>query len=213
MSEHQQPAVPSRYTLAILLFEGFDLLQVSAAISLFHALPEKFEILLISESGESVASQQQIVLNADLSYQALMAYDILYVPGGSGIDTVTGNDRLISWLAKQCRHDTLVCSSCLGAALLAQAGLLENHTATTNKQHFHWVTQFGKQVNWRPVARWTQDKRVFTSSGGTACLDMFIAIIAEFLNEETARKLAINLEYLWINDPEDDPFAPLHIVE
>ena len=213
MSEHQQPAVPSRFTLAIVLFEGFDLLQVSAAIALFHGLPEKFDILLTSENGEAVASQQGIVLNTDLSYQTLMAYDILFVPGGSGVESALLNENLIHWLTKQNRHDTLICSSCLGAVLLAQAGLLENHSATSNKQHYHWATTFGNHVKWNPVARWTRDKRVFTSSGNTACLDMFIAVIADFLNEEAARKVAIKMEYLWIHDPDDDPFAPLHIVE
>lgn len=213
MSEHQQPDVPSRDTLAILLFEGFDLLQVSAAISLFHALPEKFEILLVSDNGEMMTSQQGISLNADLSYQALLSYDILYVPGGRGIEKSISDEPLLEWLTKQNRHDTVLCSSCLGSALLAQAGLLTGHAATTNKQHYHWVTQYGKQVNWTPVARWIQDKRIFTSSGNTACLDMFIAVIEAYIDEETARKLAITMEYLWINDSEDDPFAPLHIVE
>ncbi|MGR5062868.1 DJ-1/PfpI family protein [Photobacterium sp. DNB22_13_2] len=213
MSEHQQPDAPSRDTLAILLFEGFDLLQVSAAISLFNALPEKFDILLVSDNGEMMTSQQGISLNADLSYQALLAYDILYVPGGSGVEKYIKNEQALEWLAKQNRHDTLLCSSCLGSALLAQAGLLKDHAATTNKQHYHWVTQYGTQVNWVPVARWTQDQRVFTSSGQTACLDMFIAVVKTYISEETARKLAITMEYLWINDSKDDPFAPLHIVE
>ena len=213
MSEHQQPAVPSSYTIAILLFEGFDLLQVTSAISLFHALPEKFEILLVSEGDEIVPSQQGITLNTDLSYQTLMAYDILFVPGGYGVEAAAQNSILINWLAKQNRHETLVCSSCLGAVLLAQAGLLEERLATTNKQHYHWATKFGQNVNWNPVARWTKDKRIFTSSGNTACLDMILAVIAEFIDEEAARKLAIEMEYLWIHDPDDDPFAPLHIVE
>ena len=133
MSEHQQPAVPAKFTLAILLFDGVDLLQVSAAISFFSHLPEKFEILLVSENGESVSCQQGIVLNADLNYQGLMAYDILFVAGGAGIESATHNDALVGWLAKQNRHDTLVCSSCVGAALLAQAGLLEG-SHRNNKQ-------------------------------------------------------------------------------
>lgn len=42
---------------------------------------------------------------------------------------------------------------------------------------------------------------------------MALAIIAYQFGDNVARKVAVEAEYLWQNDPDDDPFAPLHIVK
>ncbi|MGF1686781.1 DJ-1/PfpI family protein [Photobacterium japonica] len=212
MSEIPQPAEKPQYTIAILLYEGVDLLTTSTAITTFKQHPDVFEVQLLSEQGLAICSQQGVSLAADKDCLTATSYDILIVPGGQGVQAALDSAVLMAWLRQQTYPLRYVCGLGTGAALLAQAGLLTDYAATTDKRHFHWVSGFGEGINWCPVARWVQDEHRFTASGGMATLDMCLALIAHFMNEDTARKTAIALEYIWINDPDDDPFAPLHIV-
>lgn len=213
MSETHQQDRPPRFTLAILLYNQFDLLQVSSVLSVFSLYPDNFTIQLISEHGQAVTSQQGYTLSVDQSCYTLSELSVLYIPGGNGVEQQAMNPRLCEWIEKQHQPEHYLCASCTGTALLANAGVLTSKSATTNKRLYRWVTGFGNEVDWFPVARWVQDGNIFTASGGIACLDMSLALLAELLNEETARKTAIRLEHIWLSDPSDDPFAPLHIVQ
>ena len=204
--------MPSKLTVITLLFEQFELLDVFGPLEMFGLLPEQYQLKLVSEQGGAISSSQGIQVLTDYSFQDIFLTDVLIIPGGEGIKSEVNNSNLLAWLNKTAPNIQYICSVCTGAVILANAGLLEGRKATTNKKHYHWVTQYGKEIDWQPVARWVQDGAVFTSSGTAAGIDMSLAVIAEQNNEDVARKVAIHAEYLWQNDPNDDPFAPLHIV-
>jgi len=204
--------MPLKLTVTTLLFEQFELLDVFGPLEMFGLLPDKYQLKLVSEQGGAISSSQGIKVLTDYSFQDIFLTDILIIPGGEGIKNEVNNSNLLAWLNKTAPNIQYICSVCTGAVILANAGLLEDCKATTNKKHYHWVTRYGKDIDWQPVARWVQDGTVFTSSGTAAGIDMSLALIAEQYSEEVARKVAIHAEYLWQNDPNDDPFAPLHIV-
>jgi transcriptional regulator GlxA family with amidase domain len=99
---------------------------------------------------------------------------------------------------------------CTGAALLACAGLLDGRRATSNKAVFRWVSSLGKGVDWVPEARWVEDGNVFTSSGGSAGIDMTLAVIASLEGRDAAVRIAERMEYEWHEDAAWDPFAKIH---
>ena len=101
----------------------------------------------------------------------------------------------------------LVSSICTGAALLAQAGLLEGYRATTNKRAFAWVTSHGKNVLWRSRARWVEDGKRWTSSGIAAGIDMAAAMIARWEGQEVCHQVLERAEIEVSLDPDSDPFA------
>ncbi|MGF1791109.1 DJ-1/PfpI family protein [Photobacterium profundum] len=204
--------MPSKLTVTTLLFEQFELLDVFGPLEMFGLLPDTYQLKLVSEQGGIISSSQGIQVLTDFSFQDTFLTDVLIIPGGEGIKNEVDSSNLLAWLNNTAPNIQYICSVCTGAVILANAGLLEGRKATTNKKHYHWVTQYGKEIDWQPVARWVQDGAVFTSSGTAAGIDMSLAVIAEQNSEDVARKVAIHAEYLWQNDPNDDPFAPLHIV-
>ncbi|MGF1887097.1 DJ-1/PfpI family protein [Photobacterium profundum] len=204
--------MPSKLTVTTLLFEQFELLDVFGPLEMFGLLPDTYQLKLVSEQGGIISSSQGIQVLTDFSFQDTFLTDVLIIPGGEGIKNEVNSSNLLAWLNNTAPNIQYICSVCTGAVILANAGLLEGRKATTNKKHYHWVTQYGKEIDWQPVARWVQDGAVFTSSGTAAGIDMSLAVIAEQNSEDVARKVAIHAEYLWQNDPNDDPFAPLHIV-
>lgn len=213
MSEIPQPATPPHYVIGVLLYDGIDLLSLSSILTVFQSLPEHFDIQLISERAEPINSQQGIMLNATQDCYAHPSFDVFIIPEGAGIISMLDNSPFMHWLTALHQPSRYLCGLGTGAALLAKAGQLTQRRATTNKKHFHWVAALNEAVKWQPVARWVYDDHRFTASGGMAGIDMCLALLAHLINEETARKTAIQLEHLWIHDPDDDPFAPLHLVE
>ena len=107
-------------------------------------------------------------------------------------------------MAKNVELTTTVCT---GTALLARTGLLDNRAATSNKMAWDWVTQHGPNVNWRRRARWVDDGNIITSSGVSAGIDMALALIARLHGRATAEQAARVMEYIWNDDPANDPFA------
>ncbi len=114
---------------------------------------------------------------------------------------------MLDFLRAQDRHTQLTTSVCSGAWLLAQAGLLEGRRATTNKLYFKVATALPAKVDWVKHARWVEDGKYITSSGVSAGTDMALALAAKFHGADAARQLAHSLEYQWIEDPNNDPFA------
>jgi transcriptional regulator GlxA family with amidase domain len=96
---------------------------------------------------------------------------------------------------------------CTGSALLARTGLLDDRPATSNKIAWDWVVAQGPRVRWQRRARWVDDGNVLTSSGVSAGIDMALALIARLNGRDLALTAARNMEYVWHEDPGDDPFA------
>ncbi|GAD31547.1 putative intracellular protease/amidase [Photobacterium leiognathi lrivu.4.1] len=199
-------------TVTLFLFDRFQLLDAFGPLQMFSLLPEFYTLQTISQTGITVTSQQQIQIEPQFSFNDKFQSDILIIPGGAGLQAIIHDPLTLFWLKRFAPKQTLICSVCTGAALLATAGLLNYRRATTNKKQFHWVQKLGHNVEWQSSARWVRDSNIFTASGGSSGIDMALAVIGYQLGDSVARKVAIEAEYLWQNDPDDDPFAPLHIV-
>jgi transcriptional regulator GlxA family with amidase domain len=147
---------------------------------------------------------------ADYALADCPPIDVMLVPGGIGTRREVNNTKLLEWFVRRAAEAEIVTSICTGAALLARAGLLDGHRATTNKLSFKWVTEQGPAVEWIKQARWVEDGKFATSSGVSAGIDMTLALIAKLAGVETAEQVAIRMEYEWHRDPQWDPFAKIH---
>ena len=197
----------SKRTLGVVLFEGFELLDVFGPLEMFGLAADHFEIRLISESGGVVASRQGPKSICDDSFQSAPAIDVLLVPGGIGTRREVNNPVLLNWLKKRSQHAELVASVCTGSALLAKAGVLDGLRATSNKLAFVWAASQSEKVQWQQQARWVEDGKVFSSSGVSAGIDMSLAMIAKLVSQQAAEDAANFAEYTWQRDADCDPFA------
>ena len=198
-----------QYSIAALVFHEFELLDLFGPLEMFGMYPESFDISIVGQSSDLVASTQGPAVAVDNTFNPARQFDILLVPGGRGTRREVSNRPLLDWLIAQAADAAWVTSVCTGSALLAAAGLLENRRATTNKNAFNWVAGHGSNVEWVKQARWVEDKNYFTSSGVSAGIDMSLAVIAAILGQEQAQQAANRTEYDWHKDPDWDPFAQL----
>ncbi|HRD70027.1 MAG TPA: DJ-1/PfpI family protein [Legionella sp.] len=193
-------------TLGVLLFPGFETLDVFGPIEIFGLLPEQFKIVLIAQNQGLIKSVQGQSVFAEYDFTNVTELNYLLVPGGLGTRTEIDNSTLIAWIKAQSVKLELVLSVCTGAALLAKAGVLDGHKATTNKIAFNWVAKQGPDVDWIKKARWVDDGKYITSSGISAGIDMSLYVVSRQLGTEVAASVAQRAEYTMNLNADNDPF-------
>jgi transcriptional regulator GlxA family with amidase domain len=197
-------------SIAVVLFNEFELLDVFGPLEMFGMVPDSFEICMVAERTGEVASRQGPKSVVEHGFSEGRQYDILLVPGGKGTRKEVENQALLEWLRKQSAGAEYVTSVCTGSAILARTGVLDGVRATTNKRAFPWAAAQGDKVDWQKEARWVEDGKFFTSSGVSAGMDMSLALIAKLLGQATAEDVATWTEYEWHRDAGRDPFAKIY---
>ena len=202
--------------VAVVLFEGFTVLDVYGPVQAFASvrLPRPdgswhrlFDIVTIAEKAGPVKSGEGPTTHADYAFADAPAYDVLLVPGGFGTRKAVNNTALLLALTAASRAATVTTTVCTGSALLARTGLMDNRPATSNKIAWDWVVQQGPRVRWERQARWVDDGDLVTSSGVSAGMDMALSVVGRLHGVDMARQAARFMEYVWHEDPRDDPFA------
>ena len=196
--------------VGMLVFDGFELLDVFGPLEMFGCLRDRVHIVMIGERDGQIASSAGPKVLVDCAIAKTPKLDVFMIPGGGGTRREVNNTHLIEAVKSLAERTPHVASICTGAAVLARTGLLDGKRATTNKRAFKWATSQGPAVQWVRQARWVEDGKYFTSSGISAGTDMAVALIDRLLGRETAQAVADDAEYRWNSDSTDDPFAKLN---
>ncbi|KAF9070231.1 class I glutamine amidotransferase-like protein [Rhodocollybia butyracea] len=140
-------------------------------------------------------------------------FDIIMIPGG-----ITGTPELVDrslleFIKHQGPGAKHIFTICTGSWILAGTGLLNGKKATSNKSLFKKITESTKDMNitWIPKARFVvnDDKKIWTSSGVTAGLDMANAFLEYLAGPEIGKELGAAIEMRFMG-AEDDEFASIY---
>lgn len=197
--------------ISIVLFHDFELLDVFGPAELFGFI-EGWQVEYLAPTMEPVQSAQGVRVVPDRTYADFLSQkshstQLLMIPGGRGTRPLTADTGFLGWLKAASTQADIVSSVCTGAALLACAGILDGHRATSNKRAFEWVKSFGHNIQWERSARWVHDGNLWTSSGIAAGIDMAAALIAELVGEDERDRICGRAEIVITKNSKDDPFA------
>jgi transcriptional regulator GlxA family with amidase domain len=200
--------------LGVLLFPGFELLDVFGPLEMFGVLRHfgevSVEITIVAKEAGAVTSGPGLEVLADGGYADCSPLDMILVPGGLGTREAVSDQALVTWLYERAEVAETVMTVCTGTQLLAATGLIDGMRATTNKAFFSTIAEGRPQVEWVKEARWVKDGKFVTSSGVSAGMDMALSVIADMAGTEVAEGIALVTEYEWHRDPSWDPFAARH---
>jgi transcriptional regulator GlxA family with amidase domain len=155
----------------------------------------QYEISVVSASRElQVRTSSGLVLSCEKSiYDIDFKIDTLIVGGFSMRNDWDSQPELVAWLKSNYTGIRRIAAVCLGAFLLAKAGLLDGRSATT-----HWMNtkQLGAlfdhvAVQTGPI--YIKDGNVYTSAGASAGIDLSLALIEEDNGRAMAIKIAKEL--------------------
>ncbi|MFE7796729.1 GlxA family transcriptional regulator [Nocardia sp. NPDC057440] len=115
--------------------------------------------------------------------------DIVVVPG-IGLPTLPPPDAALAALQAAAARGATMVSVCVGAFVLAWAGLLDNRPATTHWAYCDDFAELFPAVKLDPAALYIDDGDVLTSAGLSASLDLCLHIVRRELGAAAAAELA-----------------------
>ncbi|MFD7026982.1 GlxA family transcriptional regulator [Streptomyces sp. NPDC059917] len=195
--------MPTPHRVVIAVFPDVDLLDVTGPAEVFalanrESSTRAYEVRLAGPEPGQVTTSAGVRLAVDLTFAEVgAAVDTLLVPGavelGPQGPVPRIDDAVVEWIRATAPHAHRVASVCVGAHLLAAAGLLDGRRATT-----HWSTAARLaadhplvQVDPDPI--FVRSGRVWTGAGISACMDLALALVTEDLGEEMALAVARHL--------------------
>lgn len=192
------------HRVVIAVFPDVDLLDVTGPAEVFALANREsggragYEVRLAAPDAGPVRTAAGVRLVVDLTFDEVgAAVDTLLVPGAvrTGPDGPVArvDEHVVEWVRATAPHARRIASVCVGAHLLAAAGLLDGRRATT-----HWSTaaQLAAEhprvrVDADPI--FVRSGRVWTGAGISACMDLALALVAEDHGEELALAVARQL--------------------
>lgn len=194
-------------TMAAFVFPGFQTLDFFGPMEMLAGFFDEIDLVTVGIDTDPVPSRHGQKILPDCGIGAGDTYDLLFVPGGDAALDLAKDPKVMDWLRVASGNAERVMGVCTGTVLLGMAGVLDGKRATTNKLDFKATVPLAPNVDWVKQARWVQDGKFFTSSGVSAGLDMALAVAADLFGIEKAREMADGCEYVWQEDPDNDPFA------
>jgi len=128
-------------------------------------------------------------LLAPCGLEGLADADMIIVPSWHGADVPVPPDLCTALVAAH-RRGALVVGLCLGAFVLAAAGLLEGREATTHWGSADRLAALYPTVRLRPDVLYVDTGDVVTSAGVAAALDCCLHIVRRQFGAECAQRLA-----------------------
>jgi putative intracellular protease/amidase len=178
--------------LSILLFDGFTALDVVGGYEVLVHVPGLEVEFAAERPGLVAADSRRLGLAAYRTFDGLESTDILYVPGGPGVEAALQSRPLLDCIRRLHQTSTWTVSVCNGALLLGGAGLLRGREATTNYFDRERVASFGAIV--RPN-RFHQDGKLITGAGVSASIDTGLFLASLLGGPDLARTIQLGIEY------------------
>ncbi len=207
------PDAPACQTIGFLLLDQFTLISLASAVEPLRmanqlAGEELYRWQTLSFNGQPVWASDGVPVTPDASTQAPHSFDAVIVCGGVGIHSAVKPEH-IAWLRNQARvHCKRLGAVCTGSWALAKAGLLDGFQCSV-----HWELMASMQEAFARVtvssSVFTLDGNRFTSSGGTAPLDMMLHLIGRDHGHELSAAISQMFVYERIRNERDHQRVPL----
>lgn len=177
--------------IGMLLFPDMTILDFTGPYDVFVKAP-CFEVVLLGETTTPFKVEGGLTIQPSVALADSPQLDILFVPGGKGINRLLTNGRVLDFLRQQALGAKYITSVCTGALVLAAAGLLQGYKATTHWRSLELLRMLGVEVVEERVVR---DRNRITGGGVTAGIDFALSLTAMIGGEELARIVQLQLEY------------------
>lgn len=174
---HSEPA----HQVGFLLTPNFSMIAFVSAIEVLRLTNyvtgnQEFSWLLFSPDGRPVAASNGVEVAVHGSYGETPPMPAIVVCSGNEVEQ-DEHTALIVRLRKLASHGVTIGAVCTGSHILAKAGLLDGYRCA-----IHWENYDGFREHF-PEIEVTQrlfeiDRNRMTCAGGTAAIDMMLALVA-----------------------------------
>ncbi|AMN44958.1 GlxA family transcriptional regulator [Rhodoplanes sp. Z2-YC6860] len=181
------------HRIAFVVFPNFQVMGF-AAITVFEVANRvladiAYDVTLLSETGGLVRSTAGF--GVETAPFGERVFDTVLIGAGTAVEPATPG--MLAFVREASQTSQRIAAHCIGAFVLAEAGLLDGRKATT-----HWMHARDLQARF-PDVRVEEDRiviaegPVWTSAGMTASIDLALALVEQDHGVEIARSVARKL--------------------
>ena len=165
----------------------------AAAGTLWHDLHDRpaqpeCRVRTVSITGGPVRSPYGLGIVPQGSIEEVRHTDVVLV-ASSGLEldlSLIRNSALLPWLRGHYEQGAYVAGACVGAAYLAEAGLLDGRFATSHWALCDKLARRYPGVKWRPDLFITEDSRLLCSGGVYAAIDVSLYLVEKLCGHDIA---------------------------
>jgi transcriptional regulator GlxA family with amidase domain len=179
--------------IAFVVYPGYSVMAL-AVVATFEtanmmAHEPPYDLHFVSETGGRVKTSSGLMLESEAFSD--MPFDTLIV-GGAAIPGPS-TPGLIDFMRDAHQRHRRIAAVCVGAFVLAEAGLLDGRHATTHWLHARELQRQFPKVKMDEDRIFINDGPIWTSAGMSAGIDLGLALIENDLGPELAKSVARKL--------------------
>lgn len=182
-------------SVAALALDGVMTFDLACAVQAFRHGPGRtgepvgFQMRTCGLRPGPVWTPNGFDLHVEHGLELLAEADLIVVPG-IGLPTLPVPEPALEALRAAADRGATIASICIGAFVLAQAGLLDDRPATTHWGYCDDFAALFPAVKLDPAALYIDDGDILTSAGLSAGLDLCLHIVRRELGAAAAADLA-----------------------
>lgn len=198
--------MPPERLIVVVLFDRVDLLDVTGPPEVFSLAQREapgrtgYRVRLAAATAEPVTTSAGVRIVPDVTFEEIAdtAIDTLLVPGSVAVEEnrrlrALTDPEVVGWVRRLAGTTRRITSVCVGAHLLAAAGLLDGHRATTHWSTADQLAAEHPEVRVDPDPIFIREGNVWTGAGLSACIDLALALVADDLGDAVAQRIARHL--------------------
>ncbi|HEX4017811.1 MAG TPA: helix-turn-helix domain-containing protein [Frankiaceae bacterium] len=185
------------FSVAILAYDGLALLEFAAACEVFGDVDPatghpRYEILVCGvRRGEVTVSTAGLRLRVPYALSAATRAQTVVVPPCDDPRGVP--PQAFAAIRRAHARGARIISLCTGAAILAEAGILDGRRATTHWAEADKMARRFPSVTIDPGVLYVDEGDILTSAGSAASIDLCLHVVRQDLGAEVASRIAREL--------------------
>jgi transcriptional regulator GlxA family with amidase domain len=196
-----------RWNVGILVFDRVEVLDFAGPFEVFSRTrltpgiesrrseeSAPFSVFTVARSRNPIQATGDLEVVPRYSFADVPRIDLLVVPGGFGTRALIEDREVLDWIRQTAGRSRLVTSVCTGSLLLAKAGLLEGHRATTHWGALDLLQSLSMGIAVEREMR-VVDDGVVTSAGVASGMDMSFLLVEKLFGRAVADETAKYIEY------------------
>jgi transcriptional regulator GlxA family with amidase domain len=201
MAENGAASASRPRRILILVYPGITLLDFTGPAQVFimatrlmteEGKPPPYEVTLVSPTGGTVVAEGGIGLQT-VAFEDIPAdapVDTALVPGGWGVWTGNIDPRILVWVRAMALRARRLVSVCIGAFILADAGVLQGRRVATHWFFCDTLRRANDTLLVENDPIFIEDGGIWSSAGVSAGIDLSLALVEEDLGHGEALRLA-----------------------
>ena len=193
--------------IALLVYDHMLTTSVSLPVEMLRAgeavaLQEnrhapRLSIQMVAESIKPISTRALIKLMPDTDIAHAQRPDFAFIPSlwRNPRPTIAKQPKMLKWLSSIWAEGSTLIGGGTGVCLMAEAGILDYHPATT---HWHYVEQFKRdypKVDLKPDFFITQSERTYCAASVNALADIVVHIIFQIYGQNAAQQVERNFSH------------------